>query len=300
MNSAMFAGDFRSYAAEARFVTPLRFDNLERTTHVDTVRMQVVRFRPVASAQGGARTGADVLFFADLPTASMLKPLDVTQSSIETGLFVSDPRRRDVVDRRDTSLVRLSGNDAVSARSWMQHLAPGSYVYRVEAREPGSGRSARAQSPILVDPFPTTTLTMSDLLVARGLTPKPSSGAIRSYNDILVRPNAAMTFRRGDTLHVYWENYGLTGDKDRSGKLRVNVSLRADKLDRRAGAARARARRHSRRRGAVRRGRDSGRTAVRPNGGGRRRGPRGELPRPRPRRRAVRILHAGDDGDRSD
>ena len=231
MNSARFAAEFRSYAADARFVTPLRFDNIERLTHVDSVSMQVVRFRPVASAQG-ARAGAEVLFFADLPTSRMLKPLDLAQSSIETGLFVSDPRRRDVVARRDTSLVRVAGDDAVSARTWSQHLAPGGYVYRVEAREPGSGRSARAQSPLSIDPFPPTTLTMSDLLVASGLTAKAGSSSIRSYNDILVRPNASMTFRRGDTLHVYWENYGITPDAERNGKIRVNLALRADKLDR--------------------------------------------------------------------
>jgi GWxTD domain-containing protein len=229
MNTATFAGEFRAYADNARFVAPLRFDNVERLAPVDSVRVQVARFRAAGRA---ARGGADVTFYADVPTASMLAPLDLAQSTIETGLFVTDPRRRDVVSLRDSSVVRVAGNDAVSARSWTRALPPGGYVYRVEAREPGSGRSARALATFSVEPFLGGTLTMSDLLVARGIALRPGSAAVRSRDDILVRPNGSLTFRRGDTLYVYWENYGITPGTDGSGRVRVDLSLRTDQLDR--------------------------------------------------------------------
>jgi GWxTD domain-containing protein len=229
MNTATFAGEFRAYTANARFLAPLRFDNLEPLTHVDSVRVQVARFR---AAPAGPRAGADVLIYADVPTASMLEPLDLAQSTIETGLFITDPRRRDVVALRDSSVVRVGGDDAVSARSWSRQLATGGYVYRVEAREPGSGRSARALATFSVDPFPAGTLSMSDLLIARGIALRPGIAAVRSREDILVRPNGSLTFRRGDTLYVYWENYGVAASPDGSGRVRVDLSLRTDELDR--------------------------------------------------------------------
>jgi GWxTD domain-containing protein len=231
MNSSRFAGDFMSYAENARYIAPVSFSNLEKRFPVDSIGVQVARFR---AEQPGA---VDVSVFADLPTAAMLRNTDVREASLETGFFVTDIRRRTLVAERDTALVRLTDErpDAVSSRSWHRTFAPGEYLYRVEARQPISGRNARGLASMPVAPFIPGSHQLSDILVARHIGLRSGGDKPTSRDDLLILPAGRLTFAPGDTLYLYWESYGLVPDSTGVGRARIDLALRVDQIQRNSG-----------------------------------------------------------------
>lgn len=226
MNYAFFAGDFRSYAENARSLEPISFDNLKSALHVDSIPVQVARFR----ADSGH--AVDVSFFADVPTGAMMKGVDLSEGTLETGLFLSDGDRRQILTVRDSSMIRARSRDTLSLRSWRRLLMPGEYLYRVEAREEGSGHSARGLSMFDVASFPAGQPSMSDILVARHIALKGSITVPRSRNDLLITPDGSLTFAPHDTVYLYWEDYGITGDSTNTAHLQIDLALRLDAIDR--------------------------------------------------------------------
>jgi hypothetical protein len=231
MNSSRFAGDFRGYAENARYIAPVSFRNIEERFPVDSIGVQVARFR---ADQPGA---VDVSIFADLPTAALLRETDVREASLETGFFLTDIRRRTLAAERDTSVVRLTDDrpDAVSSRSWRRTMAPGEYLYRVEARQPISGRNARGLAAMPVSPFTAGTHQLSDILIARHIGLKSGGDKPLSRDDLLILPAGRLTFAPGDTIFLYWESYGLTPDTNGVGRARIELALRIDQLHRESG-----------------------------------------------------------------
>ena len=231
MNSSRFAGDFRAYAENARYLAPVSFANIEGRFPVDSIGVQVARFR-------GDRDGeVDVSIFADVPAAAMLRDTDVNEASLETGFFLSDGRRRTFIAERDTAFVTLGGNrpDAVSSRSWRRMLAPGEYLYRIEARQPVSGRNARGLAAMNVSPFHAGSHALSDILVARSIGLKSGGDKPLSRDDLFIVPAGRLTFAPGDTLHLYWESYGLVPDSSGVGRARIDIALRVDEVQRQGG-----------------------------------------------------------------
>lgn len=231
MNSSRFAGDFRGYAENARYIAPVSFRNIEERFPVDSIGVQVARFR---ADQPGA---VDVSIFADLPTAALLRDTDVREASLETGFFLTDIRRRTLAAERDTSVVRLTDDrpDAVSSRSWRRTMSPGEYLYRVEARQPISGRNARGLAAMPVSPFTAGTHQLSDILIARHIGLKSGGDKPLSRDDLLILPAGRLTFAPGDTIYLYWESYGLTPDTNGVGRARIELALRIDQLHRESG-----------------------------------------------------------------
>jgi hypothetical protein len=226
MNYASFAGDFRAYADNARHNAPLLFDNLEPRLRVDSVPVQVARFR-------GEEGNAEVLIYADIPTGRMLRGVDVATATLETGLFLTDGRQRPLGAVRDSALVRLEGRDRVASRSWTRNLPIGEYSYRVESREPASGRSARALAELRVVDYPAGRLSLSDILVARRIVPRRGTAeSIRERGDLLIVPNASLSFLPGDTMSLYWEAYGAAPDSAGTARLEVELALRVTELTR--------------------------------------------------------------------
>ena len=225
MNYAFFASDFRAYAENARFLTPVRFDNLQTLLRVDSVPVQLARFR---GDSGGV---TDVSIFADIPTNRMLREVDVSRTTMETALFLSDARRRPIVTERDSATVNAQTGTGVMPRAWRRMLRPGEYLYRVEAREQASGRSARGLSSFEVDGFPAGQFALSDVLVASRIVPRAGQEP-RNRSDFLIVPNAAMTFVPRDTIFLYWELYGTSRDSTGNGQYEVNLALRLSEIDR--------------------------------------------------------------------
>lgn len=224
MNYSFFGGDFRAYAENTREVAPIRFDNV-RSLKVDSVAVQVARFR-------GERGAVDVSIFADIPTRRMLREVDVQQALLQTALFVADGARRTVAEQHDSTVIRADARDSLTSRAWRRHLAAGEYFYRVEARQPASGKAARGMAGLEARAFPSGQLALSDILVARRLQPRPGVGDIRSRDDILIVPNASLTFAPRDTAHLYWEAYGLQRDSTGNGRIRVELALNLRRIER--------------------------------------------------------------------
>ncbi len=231
MNSARFAGDFQAYALNARYLTPVSFSNIEARFPVDSIGVQVARFRDDKPGL------VDVSIFADVPAAEMMRNTDVSEASLETGFFLTDGRRRTLVADRDTALVRLTGDspDAVSSRTWRHTVAPGEYLYRVEARQPISGRNARGLASMPVTPFTPGTHQLSDILVARSIGLKSGGEEPLSRDDLLILPAGRLTFAPGDTIHLYWESYGLIPDSTGVGRARIDLNLHVDEVHREGG-----------------------------------------------------------------
>ena len=227
MNYAIFADEFRSYAENVRHLAPVSFDNLAPRIRVDSVPVQVARFRADSLS-----SAVDVSFFAELPTREMLRDVDVATGSLETALFVSDDARNRVAAVRDSVIVRADAREPRLSRSWRRVLPPGSYLYRVEARENASGRSARGRSGFDVEPFAPGALSASDVLIARRVVPRAAVAEPRGRNDFLIVPNASMRFAPGDTIYLYWETYGLVPDSLRTGRMRIEIGLRLGAVDR--------------------------------------------------------------------
>jgi hypothetical protein len=80
--------------------------------------------------------------------------------------------------------------------------------------------------------YPSGTLSLSDILVARRIQARPSADGIRSRDDILIVPNASLTFAPQDTAHLYWEAYGLQHDSTGNGRVRVELALTLRRLER--------------------------------------------------------------------
>lgn len=228
MNVATFAGDFRRYAANARYHAPVLFDDVAKRLRLDTVAVQIARFRP----ETPGTAGAEVVVYADVPTGRMLRDVDINQAPLETGIFISDTSRHLVLAARDSAVVRPRGGDRVATRTWARTLAPGEYVYRVEAHESVSGSSARGLGPLPVTSFPSDSLSMSDLLVARHIAPRSAGLTPRNRRDYFIAPNPAFRFAGGDTLFLYWEEYGLARDAAGNGKVRVQLTLRLNEVTR--------------------------------------------------------------------
>ena len=227
MNSATFSGEFRSYAENVRYNTPVLFDNLRSRLRVDSVPVQVARFR-------GSAGNTEVAIYADIPTGTMLGGIDVAQGSLETGLFLTDAAQRPIAETRDSAVVRPSGRDRLTPRAWTRELPAGQYAYRVEAREAASGRSARALADLDLTGYPSGQLTVSDILVARRIASRsggPAGGA-EARADLLIVPNASLTFAPDDTMHLYWEVYGASRDSSGTARLEVAVAVNVTELAR--------------------------------------------------------------------
>lgn len=231
MNTARFAGDFLAYAENTRYVAPMSFTNIEERFPVDSIGVQVARFR------GGEPGSVDVSLFADVPSAALLRDTDVHEASLETGFFLTDALRRTLVADRDTSVVRLTAGDpdAVSSRSWHRTLAPGEYLYRIEARQPISGRNARGLASLPVQSFAPGEHALSDILVARHIGLKSGGDKPHARDDLLIMPAGRLTFAPGDTVYLYWESYGLTPDSTGVARAKIELTLRVQELHRETG-----------------------------------------------------------------
>jgi GWxTD domain-containing protein len=223
MNTASFAGDFFALAEDAQITQPSRFNNLP-SLRVDSIPVQVTRFR------GDSAGRVDVFVAADVPARQLMEGSDLAHASREDAFTVTTIDGRHSLTVLDTVSVRMSG-PAVYTRSWQRELPAGNYAYRVETRVASSGRGARARAELVLVPFTAGQFASSDLLVARRLEPR--AGVVpHGLADFAVAPDASLSYGRNDTLNVYWETYGVRPDSSGVGRLRIELTLRLDEINR--------------------------------------------------------------------
>lgn len=222
---ANFAGNFNAYQDNIRSITPARFDNVLARMQFDSIPLQAARFRGDAPGQ------TEVVVWAGVPTGRMLGDLDLSPALIEFGSgFTGAEGRDDGKLVRDSVRVRLDRAPREMVRRIVRRPAPGEYLARLEARQPDTGRGARGVLPVQVLARADTGFSLSDLVIARSVRPR-AEGA-RRLADFDVAANPAMTLAVGDTLALFWENYGARPDAQGTSKLRIALTLTVLELDR--------------------------------------------------------------------
>jgi GWxTD domain-containing protein len=200
--------DDRAMVAAVKSAMPVRWDNLSAGT-VDSMPVQVARFR-------GGRDSVDVLVAAS-PAVDSIIASAITSGPVLTSFWLL------------TGSASVAFHDTVSAttsglRTWTRRVAPGAYVYRIEAASPSSPRAGRSTSTILADAdatsgFARTGFGVSDVLLATSVGQQNTQGARWSATGATPLAGAVA---RGSELTVVWENYEFAQD---SGAARYSVSL---------------------------------------------------------------------------
>jgi GWxTD domain-containing protein len=224
INAASFAGNFRAYADNARRIIPMSLDDAHTTLRLDTVAVQVARFRGAA--------GTRVELFAQFPTDRMLADVDLSPALVEGGFaFGDDAAQRTPQMLRDSMRVAAGAAARPVRRSWARTVTPGrEYAYRIEARQPDTGRGARGDGTIGVMPLGAAgSPDMSDLVIADRITTEGEPVARESFR---IDANPAMRFAAHDTVALYWETYNAGAVAGGAARLRVRVTVRILSLDR--------------------------------------------------------------------
>lgn len=229
-STAWFASDFRQYAVDRRAEAPVRFDDLPGGLTVDTIPIQMARFR------GTRPLSTRVEIYADYPTERLTADAELDRVPVERAFLILDGSRRRVVDQRDTVILRP---DAGRQRpvGYEREFQPGEYGFRLEALEPQTNHGARALGVLSVFSFPSERFSLSDVLIGRNvraLTPVP-----RSRDDIALEVVADVTMDPGERIGLYWESYGAKPSREGLYRLEAEVTFTVVSLDR-SGSLRAR------------------------------------------------------------
>jgi hypothetical protein len=189
---------------------PVRWDNLASIT-LDTLPTQPTRFRGVADS-------VDIVVAAVAPVAS-IRSSAPTAGSVRSDWWVLAGGTQVVA--RDSVLDLGEG-----AQLWRARVAPGTYVYRIEASTDDGSRAARAAASVVAGPaaadgFATSGYGMSDLLF---VTSAEARGAGRRWTDLNITP-ALGAFPRDGSLGLVWEMYDL-GQRDGSAQYTLALSIK--------------------------------------------------------------------------
>ena len=218
--TASIAGEFAEKARQLRAATPVRWGNVPITRSLDSLRVQLARFR-------GAGDSTDAVLVARVPVARLVSGLDLRQGTVDVAFLFYAPDA--AIVRKDSSrlVVDVEAPDAREPlRSWRMTVGRDAQLYRVEALQPDGGRAARALGTVV--PLGRTALSTSDLLVADRVLPRSESAGER-WTDFNVVPNVGR-FASGAPVGLLWETYGLTADKDGGARYRISITL--DKVQR--------------------------------------------------------------------
>jgi GWxTD domain-containing protein len=114
---------------------------------------------------------------------------------------------------------------------WVE-LDPGQYHYGLRLTDLTSGHSGLAQGDVTVDDL-RGGLALSGIVLATGVT--PATGAqdpFARWGRWRVVPLPSHTFRRDQTVFVYYEAYGLATDAEGAARYRTTYTLEAGNPDR--------------------------------------------------------------------
>jgi len=210
--TASFAERYEGIAAEARNAASASWTNLpiERNS-IRNMQIQVTRFR-------ASRDSSDLLVFAEVPVG-WLASHSAAPNVVDVALSTFSLHGSRVSFDSSRASVVASSSKASEQRSWRVRLPHGKLLYRVEALQPESSRAARALGEIQLSAE--KGFGVSDLLVAGAISPR-RDGAER-WSDFVLSPSVGK-FRRGETVGLLWETYGLAS-RDGGNAYRVAVTV---------------------------------------------------------------------------
>ena len=196
-----------------RDTIPVSFTNVGERNMVDSIRVQLVRFR------AGTDSG-DVFVAAALPVGRMTENVDLARGAVDVSISAFTWRGQPVFSRQIHEMADFTNVERVEVRAWRTRLHAGSFLYRVEALQPDARRGARAASRIEI--VGETGFGLSDLLVADVVTPRGNAGA--RWSDFLIGPNLGFVLR-GKPFTLLWETYDLSRANGLN-RYRVTVTVR--------------------------------------------------------------------------
>ncbi len=223
MNYASFAGDMRGYAEENRENAPFLLDNVPFAAGIDTVPVQVARFRSRTAGMG------EIVVAANVDTRRLYESVELDRGALALSLRVGPPSRLRLTNS-DTVPISLPAPKGAT-RTWIREVAPGQQRVRVEATDVAVlGAAGRAQVEVNVKPAAVGAFEVSDVLVGQR-DPSPEQ-TVTGVRDPRVVPKGDLTIAQREIFSVYWENYGATPDKDGRVRLDVKIAVTLVEIDR--------------------------------------------------------------------
>ena len=201
-----------------RDTVPVVWRNAGDTRFVDSIPVQLVRFR--ATADSG-----DVFVAARVPVRRMISGIDLARGALDLDFRAYTWRAEPVFHDSTREVLNFTKTGVSEMRSWNTRVPAGTFLYRVEALQPDAMRGARGASRIEVSSR--RGFGMSDLLVAAGITQLPGSAPDR-WSDFRIDPNLGIV-RKGEPFSLLWETYGLT---PRGGSDEYDVSITLSRVRR--------------------------------------------------------------------
>lgn len=223
MSTALFAEDFAAYAKDVAASVPVHYEHLADELHIDTIPVQIARFR------GNNPLNTRVEVHASVPTNKLTAAAGVASMPIETAFMIFDPMRSPLVDARDTVTVKADDKQG-RLRAWDRQFKSGEYGYSVEAIEPQANRAARARGVLQIMAFPEQTFALSDVLIGTDLVNNSADITKREQLQMRVLPD--VTLNAGQQLGLFWESYGAKPSKDGTVHLKVDIGLTVLQVDR--------------------------------------------------------------------
>jgi GWxTD domain-containing protein len=227
--NARFAGDYKFIADNHRYVQPAVYNNIPSISEMLDLPFQLARFR----AETPDEVAVEV--HAALPLEDLARDMDLRKGEFETGMFLVNQQGDEVLRRVGTEVLKYDeSSDVDEFRSWRIILPPsGPLVCAVEARDAVSWRAASSRETFNAEAFPADSFAVSDILMADFIKPLVEDPTKRA--DYEVWPNAALEYKSGEPIHIYYEIYGLEQDAEDFASFDVSIQVRVKKLERGAG-----------------------------------------------------------------
>lgn len=220
MNYSTFAGPFRGHAEETREDAPFLLDNVPMLRAIDTVAVQLSRFR------GATDSTSQLVVSHAVNTRRLYGAVDLEQGSLLSTLYLGRPLGMQRVER-DTVTVPLPATGVIT-RTWVRTVPAGPVRIRIEAMDGNvANATARAHLDLDIVRARRDVLQVSDVMLAErtGSTDEPLEGWQRAG----VIPKGDLTIRQREAFSVYWEAYGLRVSPE--NRLRVEVRFRVTLLE---------------------------------------------------------------------
>ncbi len=216
---ATYQGDYRQLAAEVRARAPVGWTNLRIDSEMDSIDVQLARFR-------GAADSIDLAVYANVPISRMVRGVDITTGAVDVAFTAFDARARRLARDSTRETVSFVHPENASRRAWRRRFTPGNIYYRVEARQPDAERSARATGALELGAA--RGFGVSDVVIAERVSPKDDSP--RRWTDFLVTPSAS-NLRSRQSLGLLWESYELQ-PRQGANSYRIEIVLTVIKVAR--------------------------------------------------------------------
>ncbi len=226
MNIATFAGEFRNFAEVTRDEVPFSLRNIASAANVDTVPMQIARFR------GRNPNEVTLVVAASANPSNLYRDTEMADGTLSWSLHMGVPSRMRLLDT-DTMHVKLPA-PSLASKVWIRDVSPGRYRLRVETVDPTVvTASGRAQDEVDARVIVPGALMLSDVLI--GYKSAAPDGAVSGLSDAALNPRGNLTMTQREQFSLYWENYGLVPDSAGNVRFTVNIVVRLLEIDRTSG-----------------------------------------------------------------